>query len=146
MSFEPEVVSFCCFHCAFAAADLAGVMRLKYPPNVKIIQVPCSGRVDVLHILRAFEDGADAVFMAGCLEGNCHYLTGNLRAKKRVQYVKRLLDKIGLGSERLEMYNMSAAMATTFAEAATEMTERARRLGPNPVKRVTVVEAVAAEV
>lgn len=140
---EPQVVAFCCHYCAFAAADLAGTMRLSYPSNVKIIRVPCTGKADILYLMRAFEDGADAVFVAGCLEGNCHYLEGNLRAKKRVQYLKRLLDEIGVGGERLEMFNMSAAMAQRFAEAANEMTERALRLGPSPLRKRELVEVKA---
>jgi coenzyme F420-reducing hydrogenase delta subunit len=135
MSFEPEIVGFCCQYCAFAAADLAGAMRLQYPPNVKIVLIPCTGRVDVIHLLRAFEDGADGVFVAGCLEGNCHFLEGNIWAKKRVNYTKGILDAIGVGGNRLEMYNMSAAMGQRFAEVATEMTERIRALGPNPSRR-----------
>lgn len=133
--YEPEVLAFCCYFCAFAAADLAGSMRLQYPTNVKIIRVPCTGKVDVIYILKAFEKGADAVFVAGCLEGNCHYLEGNLRAKKRVLSLKKFLDEIGVGGERLEMFNMSSSMGTAFAEAASEMTSRAKRLGMNPVRR-----------
>ena len=132
--YEPEVLAFCCYFCAFAAADLAGSMRLQYPPNVKIIRVPCTGKVDVLYIMRAFEKGADAVFVAGCLEGNCHYLEGNLRAKRRVLGLKKFLDEIGIGGARLEMFNMSSSMGAAFAEAATEMTERAKKLGKNPVR------------
>ncbi len=133
--FEPQIVAFCCHYCAFAAADLAGSMRLQYPPNVKIVKIPCTGRIDVIHLLKAFEQGADGVYVAGCLEGNCHYLEGNLFAKKRVQHLKKLLDEIGVGGNRLEMYNMSAAMGQRFAEVATEMTERVRGLGPSPVHR-----------
>ena len=133
-NFTPDIVAFCCHYCAYAAADLAGSMRLEYSSAIKVIELPCSGKLDTLYVLRAFEDGADAVYVAGCLEGNCHFLEGNYRAKKRVYFAKKLLDEIGLGSERLEMYNMSAAMAQAFAEAANEMTERARKLGPNPLK------------
>ena len=109
-------------------------MRLNYPTNVKVVKVPCTGRVDVLLILRAFESGVDGVYLAGCLEGECHFLRGNLRAKKRVQYAKKLLDEVGLGGARLEMYNMSSAQGQRFAEVAREMTERIRSLGPSPVK------------
>jgi F420-non-reducing hydrogenase iron-sulfur subunit len=109
-------------------------MRLSYPSNVKIIQVPCSGRVDILHLLRAIEDGADAVYVAGCLEGECHFLTGNLKAKKRVQYVKKLLEEIGIEPERVEMFNLSAGEGHRFVEIAKEMVERAKKLGPSPVK------------
>lgn len=137
LGFEPKIVAFCCYYCAYGAADLAGTMRLQYPTNVKIIKLLCTGKVDVLHILRAFEDGADGVYVAGCLEGGCHFLEGNLRARKRVEYAKKLLDEIGIGSERLEMYNMSAAMGQRFAEVAEEMTEKIRKLGPNPLKGVS---------
>ena len=130
-----EVVAFCCFYCAYAAADLAGVMRLSYPPNVKVVLLPCTGGVDPLYILRAFEAGADGVFVAGCLEGQCHYQVGNLQAKSRVRYLKRLLDEAGIGGERLEMLNLSSAQGPRFAEAAREMTERITALGPSPVKR-----------
>src|SRR5512140_1142319 len=95
--FEPQVVAFSCHYCAYAAADLAGVMRLSYPPNVKIIKLPCTGRLDPLYVLQAFEKGADGVFVAGCLEGNCHYINGNIQAKKRIKFLKRVLDEVGLG-------------------------------------------------
>jgi coenzyme F420-reducing hydrogenase delta subunit len=109
-------------------------MRLDYPPNVKIIKVPCTGRVDVIHILKALEDGADGVMVAGCMEGDCHYQSGNLRAKKRVTYVQQILDQIGLGAERVAMYNLSAGMGVRFAEIAREITEKIKELGPNPIR------------
>ncbi len=133
--FEPRIVAFCCHYCAFAAADLAGSMRLQYPPTVRIVKMPCTGRVDVIHMLKAFEDGADGVFLAGCLEGECHFLKGNLWAKKRVAYVRRLLAEIGLEPERLDMFNLSSAMGVQFAEIVTEMTGRVRKLGPSPLRR-----------
>lgn len=108
-------------------------MRLNYPSNIKVINVPCTGRVDILHLLKAIEDGADGVYVAGCLEGDCHYLTGNLKAKKRVAYVKKVLEDIGMEPERVEMYNLSAAQGTRFAEIAREFTERILDLGPSPV-------------
>ena len=110
-------------------------MRLNYPTNVKIVKVPCTGRVDILLILKAFESGVDGIYLAGCLEGECHFLRGNLRAKKRVQYVKTLLEEVGLGSGRVEIYNMSSAQGQRFAEVAREMTEKIRGLGPSPAKR-----------
>ena len=112
-------------------------MRLSYPTNVKIIRVPCTGRVDIVLILKAFEGGADGVYLVGCLEGDCHYLVGNLRAKKRVEYVKKLLDECGIGGERAAMYNMSSAQGQRFAEVAREMTEKIKALGPNPARRKT---------
>ncbi len=110
-------------------------MRLNYPSNIKIVKVPCTGRVDILLILRAFESGVDGVYLAGCLEGECHFLKGNLRAKKRVQYVQSLLDEAGVGGSRVEMVNMSSAQGQRFAEVAREMTEKIRALGPSPVKK-----------
>jgi len=115
-------------------------MRLSYPANVKIVKVPCTGRVDLLLVLKAFEAGVDGVYLAGCLEGECHFLKGNLRAKKRVQYLKTLLDEVGIGGGRLEMYNMSSAQGLRFAEIAREMTEKVKGLGPSPVKRIRNVE------
>lgn len=132
-SFEPQIIGFCCKYCAYAAADLAGSMRLSYPANIKIIQVPCTGRVDVIHILKAFEAGVDGVFVAGCLEGECHFLKGNLRAKKRVMEVKEILRSIGIEPERCEMFNLSSAMGVRFAEIAREMTERIMKMGPSPI-------------
>jgi F420-non-reducing hydrogenase iron-sulfur subunit len=108
-------------------------MRLSYPSSVKVIQVPCTGRVDVIHLLKAIEDGADGVYVAGCLEGECHFLTGNLKAKKRVQYVKKVLQEIGMEPERVEMYNLSAGEGPRFAEIAREMADKIKRLGPSPV-------------
>jgi coenzyme F420-reducing hydrogenase delta subunit len=108
-------------------------MRLSYPSNIKVIQVPCSGRVDIIHLLKAIEDGADGVYIAGCLEGECHFLTGNLKARKRVNYVKKVLEELGIEPERVEMYNLSAGEGPRFVEIAREMEERIRELGPSPV-------------
>ncbi len=108
-------------------------MRLSYPSSVKVIQVPCTGRVDIIHLLKAVEDGADGVYVAGCLEGECHYLSGNLKAKKRVQYVKNVLKEIGIEPERVEMFNLSAGEGPRFAEIAREMVDRIKKLGPTPV-------------
>jgi len=135
-TFETRILAFCCHYCAYAAADLAGSMRLQYPTNVRIIKLPCSGRIDALHLLRSFEDGADGVLVAGCLEGTCHYLEGNYNAKRRVKYVKGLLDQIGLGGDRLEMYTLSSAEGPRWAQIVKEMTERIRTLGPNPLRRL----------
>jgi F420-non-reducing hydrogenase iron-sulfur subunit len=109
-------------------------MRLSYPANIKIVKVPCTGRVDIIHVMKAFESGADGVYLVGCLEGDCHFLVGNIRARKRVEYMKELLDECGIGKDRVAMYNMSAAEGQKFAQTAREMTEKIRGLGPNPVK------------
>jgi F420-non-reducing hydrogenase iron-sulfur subunit len=134
-TFEPEIIVFACHYCAYAAADLAGSMRLQYPSNIRMIKLPCTGKLEVIHLLRAIEGGADGVYAAGCLEGECHYLKGNLWARKRVDHVKKLLAEVGIEPERVEMYNMSSAMGARFAEVATEFTERIKALGPNPARR-----------
>jgi len=131
--FEPKIISFCCYYCAYSAADLAGSMRLQYPANIRVIETPCTGRIDPILLLNAFAEGADGVYVAGCLEGDCHFLRGNIRARKRVARVKKILDEVGLGSERLEMFNLSGSMGPRFAEIAAEFTERIRKLGPSPL-------------
>ena len=120
-------------------------MRLQYPPEIEIIMVPCSGRVDILHLLKAFESGMDAVFVAGCLEGECHYLTGNIQAKKRINKLKKDLAQMGIEPERLEMFNLSSSEGPRFAAICQEMSERAHRLGPNPVKRETRAACLATQ-
>ncbi len=133
--FDPKIVAFCCHYCSYAAADLAGTMRLQYPTNIKILKIPCTGKVDILYLLTALEDGADGVIVVGCEEGSCHFVNGNIRAKKKVNFAKKILDEVGVGGERLEMFNLSAAMGQKFAQIVTEMTQRIKRLGPNPIKR-----------
>ena len=110
-------------------------MRLSYPADIKVIQVPCTGRVDILHLLNAIEDGADGVYVAGCLEGECHYIEGNLKARKKVEYVKKTLAELGIEPERVEMYNLSSAQGARFAEIANEMVDKIKELGPTPVKK-----------
>jgi F420-non-reducing hydrogenase iron-sulfur subunit len=107
--YSPKVIAFCCRWCSYNGADLAGAMRLQYPPNIRIIMVPCTGRVDILHLLQAFEVGADAVFVSGCHEGDCHYMAGNYYARKRVERAKEILKEVGLEPERLEMFHVSAS-------------------------------------
>jgi len=132
--FEPRIVAFCCNYCAYAAADLAGSMRLRYPPNARVIRLPCSGKVEILYLLKAIEDGADGVMVIGCLEGDCHFMNGNIRAKKRLAATKQLLEKVGVEPERVEMFNLSSAMAGKFADVVKEMTEKIRRLGPSSLR------------
>jgi coenzyme F420-reducing hydrogenase delta subunit len=112
-------------------------MRLQYPPTIRIIEVPCTGKVDIMHLLLAFEQGADGVVVVGCLEGDCHYMTGNLYAKKRVQRAKEILDTVGVGGERLAMYNLSSGMGGRFAEIVREMTSKIMELGPSPIRHAT---------
>ena len=109
-------------------------MRLEYPANIKIIRVPCTGKVDVMYLLRAIQQGADGAYVVGCLEGACHYNEGNFRARERVNYVRMLLEEIGLEADRVRMYNLSSGEGPTFAAYAREMTENIKNLGPNPLK------------
>ncbi len=134
MDEEPLILAFCCHYCAYAAADLAGSMRLQYPDNVRVLRLPCTGKLEVNYIMAAFERGVDGVIVAGCLEGGCHYLEGNLRAKKRVGRSRQLLAEIGLEPERLEMFNLSSAEGPRFAEIVTTMVERLKRLGKSPLR------------
>ena len=134
-SFEPKVVAYCCTYCAYTAGDLAGSMRLEYAPNLRVVQILCTGKIDAILLLRAFEDGADAVYVAGCEIGDCHFLEGNLRAIQTVRYTKKLMAEIGLEPERLEFFHISASDGPLFARRADEMTARARKLGPNPLRK-----------
>ena len=139
--FQPRIIAYCCTYCAYIAADLAGSMRLQYSPYVRIVKLPCTGKIDPLFVLSAFEKGADGVFVAGCLEGSCHFVNGNFRARKRVDYTKHLLDEAGVNPERLEMYNLSSSMGRKFGEICDEMTERVMRLGPMKIDEVRVAKA-----
>ncbi|MEK6574255.1 MAG: hydrogenase iron-sulfur subunit [Chloroflexota bacterium] len=131
---KEQIVAFCCHYCAYAAADLAGSLRMQYPASVRVVKLPCTGKLDVQLVLDAFEHGADGVMVAGCLEGDCHYQQGNLNAKRRVNYVKTLLKEIGLEPDRVRMFNMSSAMGKQWAEAVTEMDDQVRKIGPNPLR------------
>jgi len=133
--FEPIIVAFCCHYCAYSAADLAGSMRIQYPPNIRIIRTPCTGRLEVEYFMRAFENGADGVIVAGCEEGSCHFTEGNYNAKRRVNYARQLLSESGLEIERLRMANVSAANGRGFTEIIKDIVERVRKLGPSPLQR-----------
>jgi len=132
--FEPEITAFYCIYCGYMSADTAGALRLQYPPNIKLIRLSCTGKTDVGYIMKAFEEGADGVYVVGCSLGDCHHVRGNERGLARVKWAKKLLDDIGLGGERLDMFFVSGGMGATFAQHAQEMTERIRALGPNPLK------------
>jgi len=109
-------------------------MRLTYPSNIRIVKVPCTGRVAIIHLMKALEKGADGVFVAGCMEGDCHFQEGNLRAKRRVAYVRQMLESMGMEPDRVAMYNLSSGEGPRFAEICREMTDKIMELGPNPVK------------
>jgi coenzyme F420-reducing hydrogenase delta subunit len=119
---EPKIIAFCCHYCAFTAADLAGTMRQQYPPNIHIVRLPCTGKVDVNMLLQAFVDDADAVMVAGCEVGSCHFLEGNVRAKKRVENAKVKLEEVGINPEKLEMFHIAASEGPLFAQTSREFT------------------------
>jgi coenzyme F420-reducing hydrogenase delta subunit len=135
--FEPELTAFTCIYCGSMAADTAGALRLTYPANIKLFRFPCTGKVDVEYILKAFEEGADGVYIVACPIGNCHHVHGNVRATRRLDYARQLLEEVGLEGERLGIYYMSGSQAHAFANAAQQMTERVRQLGPSPLKNGT---------
>lgn len=139
--FEPEITAFYCIYCGYMAADSAGALGVQYPANVKFMRMPCSGKTDIRYLLEAFEQGADGVYIVACPIGNCHHVRGNERGFARLQRAKKILDDIGLGSDRLDMFFMSGSQAQTFASAVNQMTERIRDLGPNPLKVVPVPES-----
>ncbi len=132
--FEPEITAFYCLYCGYMAADTAGALGIQYPANVKFVRLPCSGKTDIRYLLEAFEQGADGVYIVGCPIGNCHHVRGNERGRARIIRAKKMLDDIGLGGERLDVFFMSGSQARAFANAAQTMTERIRALGPNPLK------------
>ena len=127
---KPKVVGFCCEKHGMDAAVLAARTGKQFDASVRLVEVPCTGRVDGMHLLKAFEDGADAVFVLGCLEKNCYYDTGSIEGRKRVNYVKQMLTEVGIEKERLEMFNAASTNAWAFPEAASKMIEIARKLGP----------------
>jgi F420-non-reducing hydrogenase iron-sulfur subunit len=124
-----HVVAFCCEHSAYPAADLAGKLRLHYPENVRVIRVPCAGRVDVIHILKAFENGAAAVLVMGCEEGACHHITGNTRAMERVKYSGTLLKEVNVDGGRVRMFNLSPNAPHKFVRAVNEIAKTIKESG-----------------
>ncbi len=134
-NFEPNIVGFVCNWCTYAGADLAGTSRYSYPPNVKLIRLMCSGRVDPAFILETFARGADGVFIGGChIPRDCHYQQGNFKALKRVTLLKKLIADMGIEPERLEIFWISASEGKRFSEVMTSFTEKIRELGPNPIR------------
>ena len=127
---ERTIVAFCCRECAYAAADASANARTPLPPTVRLVLVPCTGRVGPLHLLSALTEGADGVMIAGCLEGQCHYREGNLNALDRVKFVQSLLDSVGVEPERARMFTMSAGEPTRFVAAVKEMDHTIRALPP----------------
>ncbi len=133
--FEPKIIGFLCNWCSYAGADLAGVSRIQYPPNIIIIRVMCSGRIDPVFILEAFKNGADGVLVAGChLPSDCHYISGNFKALRRITLLKRVLKEFGIEPERLRLEWISASEGEKFAQVVRDMVADIKKLGPNPIK------------
>ncbi len=131
--FEPKIIGFLCNWCSYAGADLAGVSRLQYPPNIRVVRVMCSGRIDPVIPLEVFEKGADGILVLGCHPGDCHYSEGNLYEERKIKMLKKLLALTGLGSDRLKLEWVSASEGQRFAQLVTEFTEQIRKLGPSPL-------------
>ncbi|MFW9923322.1 MAG: hydrogenase iron-sulfur subunit [Candidatus Thorarchaeota archaeon] len=131
MEFEPNLLAFCCNWCSYAGADLAGLSRLIYPPNIKIIRTMCSGRVDPQFILDAFENGADGVLIAACHLGDCHYIAQNYKTLKRIILMQTVLESMGIEKERLRLEFISAGEGNKFADTVIEMVEKLKELGPS---------------
>ncbi|MCS7096121.1 MAG: hydrogenase iron-sulfur subunit [Nitrososphaerota archaeon] len=133
--FEPKIVGFLCNWCSYAGADLAGVSRIQYPPNIRVIRVMCSGRIDPVFILEAFKNGADGVLVSGChLPSDCHYLSGNFKALRRVTLLRRVIKEFGIEPERLRLEWISASEGDKFAAVVRDMVEQIKKLGPSPLK------------
>lgn len=137
MSFEPKILSFLCNWCAYAGADLAGISRFQYPPNTRTIRVMCSGRIDPAFIPRVFRAGFDGVMILGCHPGDCHYLTGNIQAERKITLVRRLLDDMGIGKERLLLDWVSAGEGQRFSVLITQFVKQIRDMGPFPLNDET---------
>jgi len=131
--FDPKIVGFCCNWCSYAGADLAGVSRMQYAPNIRIIRVMCSGRVDPAFILKALEVGADGILIAGCHPGDCHYMAGNYKAARRIALLKKMLEQFGIEGERVRLEWVSASEGSKFAEVVNDFTQTVKELGPNPL-------------
>ena len=132
---EPNIIGFACNWCTYAGADLAGTSRLKYPPNVRLIRIMCTGRLHANFLLKALKDGVDGIFIGGCHPGDCHYQTGNYKARRMIGLVKKVIEQLGFNPERIHVEWISAAEGAQFAEAITQFTEQVRRMGPNPLKK-----------
>jgi F420-non-reducing hydrogenase iron-sulfur subunit len=139
--FEPQIVAFCCNWCTYAAADLAGTSRVHYPPNVRIVRVMCSGMVNPIYILKAFEGGADGVLVAGCHHSDCHYIDGPVKCDATVENLRKVLHVLGLEDERLRRELVAASEGVVFARIIKEMVEQLKKIGPSPFKAKT--EALA---
>ena len=135
---SPKIVAFLCNWCSYAGADLAGVSRMQYAPNIRVIRVPCSGRINPLHILSALHRGADGVLVSGCHPGDCHYISGNLVARRKFNMLKNFLEHVGIHPERVQFSWVSAAEGARFASLVEKVVEDIKRIGPTKIPTVTV--------
>ncbi len=129
-AFEPKIVAFLCNWCSYAGADLAGVSRMQYPPNIRVVRVPCSGRINPLFILAALQNGADGVLVSGCHPGDCHYLSGNLVARRKFNTIKDLLAYVGIEANRVQFSWVSASEGGRFSDLVRQVSEDVKKLGP----------------
>jgi F420-non-reducing hydrogenase iron-sulfur subunit len=133
--FEPNILGILCNWCTYAGADLAGTSRMQYPPNVRVIRIMCTGRLDPAFVLKALSVGADGVLISGCHIGDCHYLAGNFKSRRRVALLRKLIEEYGYDRERLRMTFVSASEGALWAEVVQDMVNTIKKLGPNPLKQ-----------
>lgn len=146
-TFEPKIIAFLCNWCSYVAADAAGVSRFTQPPNVRVVRVACSGMVDPSYVIKAFALGADGVLIGGCWPGDCHYISGNIKAMRRAPFLKKLLAELGLEPERFRLEWIAASEPGRYAQVVQELTETVKKLGPSRFKPVAIAakpEAVRA--
>jgi len=136
MEFQPTIISFLCNWCSYTGADLAGTSRMKYAPNIRIVRVMCSGRVDPTFVLKSFREGADGVLICGCHPGDCHYHEGNYKCLRRFELLQKYIRQMGIHPDRLRLEWISASEGKQFAELVDNMTEQIQKLGPFPVKQI----------
>ena len=134
--FEPRIVALLCNWCTYTGADLAGTSRLQYPPNVRIVRLMCTGAVDTIYLLQALIQGVDGVLIGGCHPGDCHYQTGNYKAKRRVEILKEILNRFGYDDDRIWLRWISASEGKLFADTVTEMVDSLKSKGPNPTQKL----------
>jgi F420-non-reducing hydrogenase iron-sulfur subunit len=137
--YEPTIIAFVCNWCTYTAADLAGTSRLLYPPNVRLIRMMCTGMVDPKYVIKALLEGADAVLISGCHPGDCHYINGNFKARRRVKLLKEILPRFGLDERRLKLTWIGASEGVDFAATIREMVAEIKELGPNEVREKMVI-------
>ncbi|MGB9629603.1 MAG: hydrogenase iron-sulfur subunit [Thermodesulfobacteriota bacterium] len=133
-AFEPKIIAFCCDQSGYPSLDMAGRLRLRLPKNLEIVRIPCAGRIEMIYLLKALERGADGILIFACYEENCQFLRGNLRLRGRLSYIHRLLEKIGIEKERLEICHLATNSGQRFAEVLWQKREALIKLGPNPCK------------